>query len=351
MDAPKDNFRKMSCLVERVATVNDDVGTGHKARSVRRQEHAEAVEVVDGTQAVLRSEGLPDLLLGVEGGHLVEGSVHVTGGDAVDTDVVLGPLSGERLAELDNTSLGGVVAGLLLGVVDDGARHGGDQDDGSRLASGHHGTANRLGHQEGTSQVDVDQSAEHGGVVLFGGDVRIGNAGRVDKNIGSAVELHNLLDSGINSGAVTNVDLEERDGEAGLLVKLSSGLVSKLLVGVEDDDGLSASLSTSASHVVTKTTGTTNMTSAADQTLKVNSSGNLPSDNDDLAHDAHLLESTGHLLVDLVGQGLNGILLGLNDGLSRALDGDGVVRRRGRASVLGVWGVDRDGNLSLLDDL
>jgi len=33
---------------------------------------------VDGAEALLGSEGLPDLLLSVEGGDIVEGCVHVT---------------------------------------------------------------------------------------------------------------------------------------------------------------------------------------------------------------------------------------------------------------------------------
>jgi hypothetical protein len=94
-----------------------------------------------------------------------------TWGDTVDSDVILSPLSAKRLAELDDASLGRVVAGLLLGVVDNGARHGGDQDDGTRLASCHHGLADGLRHQEGSGEVDVDQAAEHGVVVGLSRDV------------------------------------------------------------------------------------------------------------------------------------------------------------------------------------
>jgi len=91
--------------------------------------------------------------------------------DAVDTDAILGPLSSKRLAELDHTSLGGIVAGLLLRVVDDGAGHGGNEDDGSGLVLGHQGTTNGLGHHEGTGQVDIDQTAPHLEIVGLGWDV------------------------------------------------------------------------------------------------------------------------------------------------------------------------------------
>lgn len=159
-------------LVKSVTSVNSDVGTSHELGCIRCEEDSESVEVIDGSEAGLWGEGSPDLLLGIEGWNVVEGGVHVTWRDAVDTDVVLGPLSSERLAELDNTGLGGVVTGLLLWVVDDGSRHGSNEDDGSLLAGGNHGLGNSLGHKEGTSQVDIDETTEHGVVVLLGLDVR-----------------------------------------------------------------------------------------------------------------------------------------------------------------------------------
>jgi hypothetical protein len=40
------------------------------------------------------------------------------------------------------------------------------------------------------------------------------------------------------------------------VVKLSSGFITKLLVGVEDDEGLGTGLNTGAGHVVTQTAST-----------------------------------------------------------------------------------------------
>ena len=54
--------------------------------------------------------------------------------------------------------------------------------------------------------------------------------------------LDDGLDGGVDSSAVAHVHLVERDGEAGQLVQLGSGNVTKLLVGVEDDDVLGAGL-------------------------------------------------------------------------------------------------------------
>ena len=288
------------CLVARVATVDDNVGASHEARRVRGQEDAKTVQVLNCTQTVLGSQGLPDLLLGLEGGDTVEGSVHVTGRDAVDTDVVLGPLSGNGLAKLNDTGLGGVVAALLLRVVDDAAGHGGNEDNATGLASGHHGTSDSLGHQEGTSKVDVDETTEHGGVVGLSLDVGVGNTGRVDEDVRSTIHLDDGVDGSVDGSAVTNVNLEEGDREAGLLVQLSGSLVTKLLVGIKNDDSLSTGLSAGAGHVVTQTTSTT-------------------SDDDGLAEDAHALHGLRQGLVNLLGKGLDDIVL---NGRSRAVKGN-----------------------------
>lgn len=319
-------------LVQAVATVDEDVGTSHEAGRVGAEEDAKAVELIDFTQAVLGGEATPDLLLGVEGGNTVEGSVHVARGDGVDTDLVLGPLSGNGLAELDDTSLGGVVAALLLGVVDNGAGHGGDEDQAAGLASGHHGAADGLGHEESASEVDVDETAEHGGVVGLGLDVGVGNTSGVDEGVGAAVDVDDGVDGGVDGSAVTDVNLEEGDGNARLLVQLSSGGVAELLVGVKDDNVLRAGLGTGAGHVVTQTTG-------------------AAGDNDGLAVDGHVLHGVGERLVGLLAQGLDGIVLGRR---SRAVVGDlgGALGDVNGVTVGVVAGalVDGDGDLLLADD-
>lgn len=321
----------MSGLVAAVATVNEQVGASHEAGRVGAEVDANAVELVDITQAVLGSEAAPDLLLGVESGDTVESSVHVAGRDGVDTDVVLGPFGGNGLAELDDTGLGGVVAALLLRVVDNGARHGGDEDQAAWLASGHHGAANGLGHEECTSKVDVNQATEHGRVVCFGLDVGVGNTSGVDESVGSAVDVNDGVDSGVDGSAVTDVHLEEGDGDARLLVQLSGGFITKLLVGIENDNVLSTSLGAGAGHVVTETTGTT-------------------SDNDGLAVDGHPLHGMGESIVGLLAQRLDLIVL---RGRMRAVVRDLSSALRDVDSVLLAGAgalVDGGGNLLLAND-
>jgi hypothetical protein len=95
----------------------------------------------------------------------------LTRGDTVYTDIELGPLSSERLAELNNTRLGCIVARLLLRVIDNGSGHGGNQDDRARLASSNCSTTNSLGHHERAGQVDIDQAAPHLEIISLSGDV------------------------------------------------------------------------------------------------------------------------------------------------------------------------------------
>lgn len=109
----------------------------------------------------------PNLLLSVESGNTVERSVHVSGGDGVDADVVFGPFSSKRLGQLDDASFGGVIARLLLRIVDDRAGHGCNENDGSRSLLLDHLTANGLRDEEGAVNVDIDESSEFLGGVVF----------------------------------------------------------------------------------------------------------------------------------------------------------------------------------------
>ena len=67
------------------------------------------------------------------------------------------PLRGERFAELDDGGLGGVVAALFLRVVDDGAGHAGDEDDGAAGSLRDHLTATGLGNVERAGEIDGEK--------------------------------------------------------------------------------------------------------------------------------------------------------------------------------------------------
>ena len=64
-----------------------------------------------------------------------------------------------------------LVSALLLRVQDAEAGNGGEEDDGAFGLGGHHVAGAGLGDEEGAGEVDVEQGAEHGGVVGFGFDV------------------------------------------------------------------------------------------------------------------------------------------------------------------------------------
>lgn len=331
LPSPSPTISRSTRSQYRIPTIHHHIGSGHERGGVGGEEDAEAVELIDVAQAVLGSERAPDLLLGVKGRNAVEGSVHVTGRNAVDTDAVLGPLSTNGLGELNDTGLGGVVAGLLLGVVDDGTGHGGDQDQATGLASGHHGATDSLGHEEGTSQIDVNETTEHGGVVGLGLDVGVGDTGGVDEGVGGTIEFDNGVDSSVDGGTITDIDFEERDGKTRLLVQLGGSLVTELLVGVENDNVLGTGLGAGASHVVTETTSTT-------------------SDNDGLAVNGHALHCVGEGLVGLLADGVDSVVISRG---SRAVVGNAsgaLGDVEGRLVTLAGAIVDCDGNLLLADD-
>lgn len=233
----------MKRLPDRVTAVDEAVVAGHEARTVGGEVDGEVVEVVNGTETLLRGLVDPDALLSVEGGDTVERGVHVAGADGVDADLVTGPLSGEGLGELDDAGLGGVVARLLLRVVDDGARHGGDVDDRAAGLGLDHLLADGLGDEEGTGDVDVDEATELVVVVDLGLDVGtndlsvkekevrawsdlLGNAGSIDQDIELAVVIDNVLDGLAHSLTVAHVDTIETDVDTSLLAKLTCSLLS-----------------------------------------------------------------------------------------------------------------------------
>lgn len=158
-------------LPDAVTAIDEAVVARHESGAVRREVNGEVVEVVDGAETLLWRLIDPDALLGVEGGHAVERRVHVARADGVDANAVAGPLGGEGLGELHDAGFGGVVARLLLWVVDDRTGHGGDVDDGAASLQFDHLLAHGLGDEEGAGDVDVDEAAELLVVVGLGLDV------------------------------------------------------------------------------------------------------------------------------------------------------------------------------------
>lgn len=158
-------------LPDGVAAVDQAVVARHEAGTVGGEVHGQVVEVVDGTETLLRGLVNPDALLSVKSRNTVEGGVHVAGADGVHANLVTGPLGGEGLGELDDTGLGRVVTGLLLRVVDHGAGHGSDVDDRTTSLSLDHLLADGLRDEEGSGNVDVNETTELVVVVRLGLDV------------------------------------------------------------------------------------------------------------------------------------------------------------------------------------
>jgi hypothetical protein len=166
---------RCDCLPQGVTTVDEAVVASHVARTRRSEVDSKVVEVVNSTKALLRSVVHPDALLGVKSRNTVKGGVHVARRDGVDADVVASPLSSEGLGELNDSGLGGVVAGLLLRVVDDGARHGSDVDHGAASVELDHLLADSLSDEESAGDVDIEKATELLRVVGLGLNVGAGS--------------------------------------------------------------------------------------------------------------------------------------------------------------------------------
>ena len=123
-------------------------------------------------EALLRRTLDPNLLLGVEGRDTVEVGVHVAGRDGVDADARVSPLTSERMSEVHDASLGRIVGGLLLRVIDDCGGHGGDVDDGASISIGPHSVSDSLIDVERPDEVDVLDPLEQTRVADVGRDVR-----------------------------------------------------------------------------------------------------------------------------------------------------------------------------------
>ncbi|MPM73764.1 hypothetical protein SDC9_120746 [bioreactor metagenome] len=142
------------------AAVDDQVGAGGVGRGVRQQIDDRAGELVRVAHPLERDHFGPDLapVLADVAGHL---RVDVARADRVDPDAERGPLHGERLRQVHDAGLGGVVRGLPLRNVDDRGGHRRGVDDVAALALRDEVAGERLRDEEDAVQVDV----HHGGEV------------------------------------------------------------------------------------------------------------------------------------------------------------------------------------------
>ena len=82
----------------------------------------------------------------------------------------------------------------------------------------------------------------------------LGNASSVDENIDVAVVGSDILNSLLNGGFVTDVDLVEANIDTSLSRELLSRLLAKLLLNIEDGNALYTNFREGLSHVVTEST-------------------------------------------------------------------------------------------------
>lgn len=152
-----------------------------------------------------------------------ETGVDVARRDGVDTGKVP-PLVGQRPGQVDATSLGDVVGGLLLREVGNVTGHGGGDDKRSRLAFAEVET-DSSGAVEGSSEIGLDDLVP----LLDGGieDTVIGSLSSVgDHDIDLAEVGHDVLDELLARGVVADLALVGLDLDAVLLGDLLGILLS-----------------------------------------------------------------------------------------------------------------------------
>jgi hypothetical protein len=143
------------CLPKRVTTIDDAVRTRHIPTAFACQVNRQTIQIIDISQSLLWRQVDPNLLLRIQRRYTIQSCVHISRADGVDSDTMLGPLSGKGLGELHHSGLGGVVAALLLWEVDDRPRHGGDVDDTAGCSVPDHVLSACLGYDESSGNVDV----------------------------------------------------------------------------------------------------------------------------------------------------------------------------------------------------
>ena len=153
---------------------------GHEARRLRRQEHHGGADLFGHGVSLLRGvfDPVSAELRVVDRRHV---RLDVAGRHRVHPDPVRSPFGSERLRQVVDRRLRGVVGGLHLGTVHDHARHRPDVDD-AAASPLHHVRSDRLGHPPEGGEVRVEDMAPLGVGHLEGGPVDAG-AGVVDEDV------------------------------------------------------------------------------------------------------------------------------------------------------------------------
>lgn len=115
-----------------------------------------------------------------------QSSEHIARANAVNTDIMTGPLHSERSSKVAYSSLRGVVRSLGLGNINDSAGHGADHDDAPGRLPLHQVLSNINGEKVCAVDIDTPQLLHTVEGVVDGLEV-LGEAGRRDQVIDLAV--------------------------------------------------------------------------------------------------------------------------------------------------------------------
>lgn len=136
----------------------------------------------------------------------LQGSQHIAGTDAVDADIVAGPLDGERGSKMAHGSLGSVVRRLGLGHVDNGAGHAADHDNAAGSLALHQVLGDAGGEEVCAVDVDTPELLHAVERVRDGVEV-LREAGRGDEIVDFAVLGKHFRDGGVDGVGARNVGI------------------------------------------------------------------------------------------------------------------------------------------------
>lgn len=182
-------------------TIDEHISPGGVRAGIADQVYIGTFQLLGVSVAAHGNHGFPQILdfLVDEVGKT---GIDVARGDAVDASKV-SPLVGQRPGQMDTSSLGDIVRGLLLGEVGNVTGHGGGDDQASGAAL-FEVVADSLGAVEGTGQIGLDDF-----VPVFDGAVQDAGVGGSASVGNEAIDLAEVLDDVLNKliDAVVGTDV------------------------------------------------------------------------------------------------------------------------------------------------
>lgn len=198
--APSDFFR----LSTSITTINSQISTGNIQASIRQQESDRTHQIFRSTHLTHRNQtcpGLVELCIFVQN-LPCQGREHVARRDTVDSNVSVRPLNRTGCSKMSHCGFCCIVGCLWLRNIDDGTRHGANEDHRAGCCvSFHEVFCNACSEEVCAVYVDAPELL-HPFVGVGDGVVVLGKAGAGDQMINLAVLANDIGKGGFDGGWV-----------------------------------------------------------------------------------------------------------------------------------------------------